>query len=98
MAVEYDEKGKIYTKVVSTDAIPATIQTTRQLMRGNLHVRRGERVKDELDQTDPFLALTEATILADDGTVLFSAAFVAVQRSQIVWVLPDDRAHESTLR
>jgi hypothetical protein len=55
-----------------------------------LHVRHGERVKDELDRDEPFLALTDASILGPDEKVLHQTPFLAVQRDQIVWVLPEE--------
>lgn len=89
MMFEYDEKGKIYTNVVSKVAVPALIQTTLQLIRGLMHVRQGERVKDELDRDELFLAITDASVLAPDGvTILHKAPFLAVRRNQIVWIVP----------
>ena len=89
MTIEYDEKGKFYTDVVTKIAVHATVQTTEQLIRGMVHVRQGERLKDELDHDELFLAMTDAAILGPDGQVLFDAPFLAVRRSQIVWVMPD---------
>ncbi len=89
MTFEYDEKGKFYTNVVSKVAVPALVQTTHQLIRGMMHIRQGERVKDELDRDEFFLAITEASVFASDGTtVLHGAPFLAVRRDQIVWIIP----------
>ena len=78
-------------------AIQATVQTTTHLVRGRIHVRRDQRIKDELDANEHFLALTEVTVLGPDGQALFEAPFLAVQRSQIVWVLPEpDKSEETT--
>jgi hypothetical protein len=86
---EYDEKGKIYTNVVTKLPVEALVQTTLQLIRGTLHIRQGERVKDELDRDELFLAITNASVYAtDDKTVLHQAPFLAVRRSQIIWILP----------
>lgn len=90
MTIEYDEKGKFFTDIVTKIAVSATVQTTNQLLRGNIHVRQGERLKDELDRNELFLAVTEASILRADGEVLFRAPFLAVHRSQIVWVMPGE--------
>ncbi|MGA7193928.1 MAG: hypothetical protein WBW94_09870 [Anaerolineales bacterium] len=89
MTIEFDEKGKFFTDIVSKVSVRTTIQTTSQLVNGNIHVRQGERLKDELDRNELFLAVTDASILGPDGKVIFSAPFLAVQRSQIVWVKPD---------
>ena len=89
MTFEYDEKGKIFTSIVSKTAIPATIQTTTHLLRGNLHVRRDQRIKDELDVNESFLALTDVSVLGPDGQPLFQTPFLAVQRAHIIWVMPE---------
>jgi len=89
MTFEYDEKGKIFTDIVSKVSIRATVQTTTHLIRGHLHVRRDQRIKDELDLNENFLAMTEVSVLAPDGQILFQAPFLAVRRSHIIWVLPE---------
>jgi hypothetical protein len=97
MTIEYDEKGKIFTDIVTKVAIQATIQTTTHMIRGNVHVRKDQRIKDELDVNESFLALTDVSVLGPDGQILFQAPFLAVRRSHIVWVIPDqDRRQEKT--
>lgn len=93
MTFEYDEKGKIFTDVVSKVAISATVQTTTHLIRGQLHVRRDQRIKDELDLNENFLALTDVSVMGPDGQTLFQAPFLAVRRSHIIWVLPEQSQH-----
>lgn len=95
MTIEYDEKGKIFTEIISKVPIQATIQTTTHLMRGQLHVRRDQRIKDELDIDETFIALTDVSVLGPDGQTLFQAPFMAVRRSHIVWVIPEqDKTEE----
>ena len=89
MTIEYDEKGKFFTNVVAKIPVRSTIQTTMQLIQGNVHVRRGERLKDELDRDETFLAVTDASVLDVNGKTLFEASFLAVQRAQIIWIRPD---------
>jgi len=89
MTIEYDEKGKIFTDIVSKIAVYATVQTSMHLMRGRIHIRRDQRIKDELDHSETFLALTDVTVLNADGHTLFQAPFLAVQRAHIIWVIPE---------
>ena len=89
MTIEFDEKGKFFTDVVTKIPVHAVVQTTGQLVRGKVHVRQGERLKDELDRDELFLAMTDAMVEGPDGQPLFQAPFLAVRRSQIVWVMPD---------
>lgn len=94
MSFDYDDKGKIFTDVVSKIAIYATIQTTMHMLRGRIHVRRDQRIIDELDQHEDFIALTDVSILGNDGQVIFQSPFLAVRRSHIVWVLPEQKSGE----
>ena len=94
MTIEYDEHGKIYTDIVSKVSIYVTIQTTTHMMRGRMHVRRDQRVKDELDREENFLALTDVQVQGPDGQTLFHSPFLAVRRDHIVWVMPEHRSGE----
>lgn len=94
MTIEYDDKGKIFTDIVSKIAVYATVQTTMHLMRGHIHIRRDQRIKDELDGNEKFLALTEVTVLNAEGNTLFQAPFMAVQRAHIIWVIPEQNTNE----
>ena len=94
MTFEYDEKGKIFTDFVSKVAVYATIQTTTHMLRGRVHVRRDQRIIDELDLNENFLAITDVSVLGVDGQVLFQAPFLALRRTHIVWVLPEQKSNE----
>jgi hypothetical protein len=94
MTIEYDEKGKIFTDIVSKIAVYATIQTTTHMLRGRIHVRRDQRIIDELDLDENFLAVTDVSVLGSDGQTLFQAPFLAVRRAHIVWVIPEPKNAE----
>ncbi len=95
MAIEYDEKGKFFTDIISKVPVDAVVQTSNQQVRGKVHVRQGERLKDELDRDELFLAMTDATVLGPNGEVQYNAPFLAVRRSQIIWVMPDESKNKS---
>ena len=94
MSYEYDDKGKIFTDHVSKIAVYATIQTTTHLIRGRIHVRRDQRIIDELDQDENFLAITDVNVIGKDGQLLFQSPFLAVRRTHIVWVSPEQKSGE----
>lgn len=88
MTIEYDEKGKFYTDVVAKLPVSCLIQTTTHLMRGFVHVRQGERFKNELEREEIFLAVTNVNIFGANDEILYTSPFMAIKRSQIVWVMP----------
>jgi hypothetical protein len=90
MTFEYDNKGKFFTEVISKNPVDVLVQTTTHLIQGTIHVRRDERLKDELDEISAFLALTDVKILNAEGETLHQNDFVAIQRNQIVWVIPEE--------
>jgi hypothetical protein len=96
MTIEFDDNGKFYTDIISKTPIPAMIQTRTHRIHGNIHVRQDQRLKDELDLTENFIAVTDAVIYLPDGHVLYKARFLAVQRDEIIWVLPDSEIEESS--
>lgn len=92
MKIRYDEKGKFFTDVISKNPVPITVQSLTHRIHGQMHVRPDERVKDELNRNNNFIALTDAVIYSGNGEELFRSNFIALNVSQIVWVLPDDDA------
>ena len=90
MSIEFNDKGKYFTDVVPKVPIPAVIQTVVQRVEGFVHVRADERVKNELDRAETFLAVTDAKIFGTDGSIVYQTAFMSIARSQIVWVIPSD--------
>lgn len=88
MTIEYDEKGKYFTNVIQKVPVPSVIQTVSNLVRGFVHVRQNERLKDELENGEKFLAVTDATVTDPAGETVYSGPFLAVRKDQIVWVMP----------
>lgn len=98
MTIEYDDKGKFYTNIIHKIPLPAIVQTTTHLIRGSIHVRQGERLKDELEDGDQYIAVTDASICDPDGKIVFSGPFITVQKTQIIWVMPlEQERHQDPL-
>jgi hypothetical protein len=90
MTLEFNEKGKYYTDIISKTAIAVIIQTTTHRIEGLVHVRLDGRLKNELDLIEPFLAVTEAKVYGSDGSLLYESDFLTVSRLQIVWIIQSD--------
>lgn len=87
----FDDKGKIYTKVVTKSQVKIILQTSTNRIFGQMHVQPGDRLKDALVTSDYFLAVTDAKIFDSDGKkLLYTTNFVAVNLNQILWVAPEE--------
>ena len=90
MVTQFDEKGKIFTTIVSKLPIKVLIQLPTNQVQGEIHVRRDGRLKDELDSANKYIAITNATILSQDGSkTLSQCKFLSVNNSQIIWIIPE---------
>jgi hypothetical protein len=87
---DFDEKGKFFTNVVPKTPVSATIQTLTHKIHGDVYMKPDERLKDELNRSDQFLAVTNAKILDSRGEVIFLAKFLTLNKDQIIWLIPDD--------
>ncbi|MDA1329670.1 MAG: hypothetical protein DWG76_01910 [Chloroflexi bacterium] len=77
--------------VVHTEKQPVIIQTQTNRIHGNIHVRENERIKDALNTSDAFVAMTDVTVLDINGmTLLFKSGFLAINRLEVIWVTQDD--------
>lgn len=83
---ELDRKSHLIKK----RPVPVVIQTKKQLIRGKFHVRGVMRVMDEITFEDKFIAITDAQIINPNGSLLFKTNFVALNRHEIVWMVPEE--------
>ncbi len=90
MTIHYDDKGKYFTEVVSTQTQPVIIQTRAHRIEGLVHIPPQERLKDILNEKEHFLAVTEAVVFGSDGTELYRSEFLLVNRDTIVWLIPNE--------
>jgi len=90
MVTQFDEKGKIFTTIISKLPVKVLIQLSTNQVQGEIHVRRDARLKDELDSATKYIAVTNATILSQDGTkVIKQCKFLSVNNSHIIWIIPE---------
>jgi hypothetical protein len=88
MTIDPANRERGFRPIVNTTAYPVIIQTADNRIQGNLHARENERIKDVLNSTETFIALTQVQILDIHGTLeLRKSDFLAINRDQIVWVI-----------
>lgn len=96
MMIEYDEKGKFYTEVITKDIVLSLIQMQDYRIKGYVHICKGERLSDEINKDKSFLAVTNVEIYSQNGELIFTNDFVAVNLNQIIWVMPIEESHEKS--
>lgn len=90
----YDEKGKVFTRVVKKETVRVHAQTTQGHVIGEFHLRPGHRFQDEVLR-EGLLAVTHAMVYAPSGELLGTdVELVIVNREHLVWVLPLDPLDE----
>ena len=94
MSIHFDDKGKFFTDVITKEAVPVLIQMPTNRIRGNMYVRPGERIKDQINQEEQFLAVTEAILYDLAGEELYRCDFLLVNREYLIWLLPEDQLHQ----
>ena len=90
MTVYVDSKGKVFTDVVHKDEIPVLIQTLTGQIRGDVYIHPDHRLIDEMNGEAGFIAVTDAEVFGPAGEAAYQAAFLTVNKRQVVWVRPDD--------
>lgn len=88
MAIRYDDKGKFFTDKVTKEQVAVIIQSTFGRIDGFIYVMAGARLKDEINNADQFIAVTNAKIYDSQNAYLCSCKFVSVNRDHIIWLLP----------
>jgi hypothetical protein len=95
MLSSFEEKGKIFTHVVTKRPVDVIFQTLENRIEGKFHIRPDDRLIDELNQSEGFMAITDARVYDLQGKILFTSRFLTVNRSHIVWVAPMEEIVET---
>lgn len=88
MTTQFDEKGKIYTSVIKKIPCNVIIQTVHNRIEGKVHIRPDDRLKDNINEQEMFIAVTEALIYNNSSEVAYKSDLLLVNRSQIIWLMP----------
>ncbi len=90
MFASFEEKGKIFTQVIKKLPVKVIIQINSQTIHGNIHIRPEQRIKDEINGGEVFLAVTEAHIYNQAGKSIQETDFMLINREHIIWIVPVD--------
>jgi len=89
MGIRYNEKGKYFTDLVSKETVAVVIQTPTHLLHGQVHVRKEDRLSDELNRSEQFMPVTDVAVYDLAGQLVRTCDFLAVSRDFIVWITPE---------
>jgi hypothetical protein len=90
MITQFEEKGKVFTQKVTKDQREVIIQTITHKIIGVIHIQLDFRLIDELNNSNPFMAVTNAQIMDFQDNVLYKSDFLTINIDQIIWVLPKE--------
>lgn len=85
-----EERTKVFSNVIFKRPVAVIIQTAEQRICGNVHVRPDDRLRDELNQSEQFIAVTNASVYNAEDQLLYRTRFIAVNVSQIIWLIPQN--------
>jgi hypothetical protein len=88
MGVHYNKKGKYFTDIVTKDTVEVVIGTQDYRIRGEIYLRQGERLIDELNKCKQFIAVTNAQVLDKQGESLYRTDFMVINQMHILWMIP----------
>ncbi len=87
--IRVDLKGKYYTDHVTKRDVPVIAATNHNIIHGVVHLTVDNRLKDELNVAERFIAVTAAEVFDLTGkTRLYKSDFIALNKDLVVWVLP----------
>jgi len=83
-----ENKERGFRPLINTLQFPVIIQTLHNRIQGNLHTHENERIKDALNSTETFIAMTQVQIFDVDGKEeLKKSDFLAINRANVIWVI-----------
>ncbi len=93
-----DHKGKVFSVRMDKEPMRVVMATEQHTIIGSVYLRPGERLKDQLNQGEQFIAVTNAEVLDPSGArVLYTTQFMTVNTIHLAWMMPSDEVvDEST--
>lgn len=89
MQTQVDEKGKYYTDHVTKRGMSVVAAMRGAVVRGVVHLALDNRLKDEMNNAERFIAITKAQVWdADENRLQYQADVLIVNKEQIVWIFP----------
>ena len=92
MNLRVDAKGKYYTTHVSKLGVDVTARVRDSIVHGTVHLAPDNRLKDELNAEETFLAVTNAQVWEVNGAqALYKSQVLMINKDQIAWIFPREQ-------
>jgi hypothetical protein len=89
MDYRVDEKGKVFTTKVTKQGVAVTVHIRDSIIQGMVYVSPDNRLKDELNHGETFIAITDAQVWTlNDTNPIYSTGILIINKSQIDWIFP----------
>ena len=71
--------------------MPVTIQTLDSRIQGTMYIKPNQRVKDELNGQERFIAVTDAVVYNNHNEEVLRTPFLVVNTDHVVWLIPNEK-------
>lgn len=91
MDYRIDPKGKVFTTHVTKRTLAVIISLGNSIIHGNVYLMADNRLKDELNDGERFIAVTDARIYPPGSeSPLYESAALIINKEQISWIFPKE--------
>ncbi len=93
MDYRVDPKGKVFTTRVTKRNLAVIIGLGAHVIHGTVHLMADNRLKDELNDGEPFIAVTDAKVFQPGfAAPIYESPALIVNKEHIAWILPQEPA------
>lgn len=97
MDYRVDEKGKVFTTRVTKQSVAITARVGDSIIQGVVHIQPDNRLKDELNHEEDFIAITDAQVWTLTGSnPVYASPVLIVNKAHIHWLFPHDESSTNT--
>jgi len=96
MNYQLDQLGKYFTEHIHKQLVPIMALVQGTVVSGNMHLLPNNRVKDELNNGERFIAITEAQVHdVQSCALLYEGAVLLLNKDHITWLIPKEQKDDS---
>ena len=91
MDYRVDPKGKVFTTHITKRNLAVVIGLGAHIIHGTVYLMADNRLKDELNNGEQFIAVTDAQVFQPGvASPLYASPVLIINKEQIAWILPQE--------